>query len=57
VSWIWNIKLRLFIGGPILIVLRVILYLVKSASAVFALPIVGVVLIIARLFYKPVRRQ
>ena len=47
------IKGRLLAMGSILIVLGLILYLVKGATAVLVLPVVGVVLLIAGLLYKP----
>jgi uncharacterized membrane protein HdeD (DUF308 family) len=53
VSWIWNIKLRLLIGGLVLIVLGLVLYLVRGLEAALVLPVVGIVLIIAGVIYKP----
>jgi Flp pilus assembly protein TadB len=57
VSWIWNIKLRLLIGGSVLIVLGLILYLVKGVTAVLVLPVVGVVLLIVGVLYKPRKKK
>ncbi len=53
VSGLFNIKRRLLIGGPILIVLGLIVYLVRGTTAVLALPVIGVVLIIVGVLYKP----
>ncbi len=53
VSWIWNIKLRLLIGGPVLIVLGLVIYLVRGLEAVLILPVVGIILLIAGVLYKP----
>jgi uncharacterized membrane protein HdeD (DUF308 family) len=52
-SGIFNIKRRLLIGGPILIVLGIVIYLLRGIEAVLLLPVIGVVLIIAGVFYKP----
>lgn len=52
-SWIWNIKLRLLIGGPVLIVLGLVLYVVRGLTAALALDAIGVVLLIAGVIYKP----
>lgn len=50
---IWNIKLRLLVGGPILIVLVLILYLARGTELTLVLPVIGVVLLIAGVLYKP----
>jgi len=52
VSWIWNIKLRLLVGGPILIVLGLALYLVRGIEAALILPVVGIVLLIVGVLWK-----
>ncbi len=52
-SGIFNIKRRLLIGGPILIVLGLTIYLLKRTELVLVLPVVGLVLIIAGILYKP----
>jgi uncharacterized membrane protein HdeD (DUF308 family) len=54
---LWNMKLRLLVGGPILIVLGLVLYLVRGTEAVLVLPVVGVVLLIAGVIYKPRRKK
>jgi uncharacterized membrane protein HdeD (DUF308 family) len=53
VSWVWNIKLRLLVGGPVLIVLGLVLYLVRGIEAALVLPVVGIVLLIAGVIYRP----
>ena len=52
-SGIFNIKRRLLIGGLVLIVLGIVIYLVRGIEAVLLLPVIGVVLIIAGVLYKP----
>jgi uncharacterized membrane protein HdeD (DUF308 family) len=53
----WNIKLRLLVGGPILIVLGLVLYLVRGLEAALVLPVVGIVLLIAGVIYKPRKKK
>ena len=55
-SWIWNIKLRLLVGGPILIILGLALYLVRGTQAALVLPVVGIVLLIVGVLWKPRKR-
>jgi len=57
VSWVWNIKLRLLVGGPVLIVLGLVLYLVRGIEAALILPVVGIVLLIAGVIYKPYQKK
>jgi uncharacterized membrane protein HdeD (DUF308 family) len=57
VSWIWNIKLRLLVGGPVLIVLGLVIYLVRGLEAALVLPVVGIVLLIAGVIYKPRKKK
>jgi len=57
VSGIWNIKLRLLIGGPVLIVLGLILFVVRGLTAALALDAIGVVLLIAGVLYKPRKKK
>jgi uncharacterized membrane protein HdeD (DUF308 family) len=57
VSWIWNIKLRLLVGGPVLIVLGLVIYLVRGTELALVLPVVGVVLLIAGVIYKPRKKK
>ena len=54
---IWNIKLRLLIGGPILIVLGLVLYVARGVEAALVLPVVGMVLLIAAILYKPGKKK
>jgi uncharacterized membrane protein HdeD (DUF308 family) len=54
---IWNIKLRLLIGGSVLIVLGLVLYVARGAEAVLVLPVVGIVLLIAGVLYKPGKKK
>ena len=49
----WSLRVRLPIGGCVLIVLGLIIYFVKGFTAVLALPVIGVLLIIAGVLYKP----
>jgi uncharacterized membrane protein HdeD (DUF308 family) len=57
VSWIWNIKLRLLVGGPVLIVLGLVIYLVRGTELALVLPVVGIVLLIAGVIYKPRKKK
>jgi membrane-bound ClpP family serine protease len=58
VDWnIWNMKLRLLVGGPILIVLGLVLYLVRGLEAALVLPVVGIVLLIIGVIYKPRKKK
>ena len=57
VSWIWNIKLRLLVGGPVLIVLGLVIYLVRGTELALVLPVVGIVLLIAGVIYKPRQKK
>ncbi len=52
-SWIWNIKLRLLVGGPILIVLGLVLYIVRGVEATLALVAIGIVVLIVGVLWKP----
>ena len=56
-SWIWNIKLRLLVGGPVLIVLGLVIYLIRGIEAALILPIVGIVLLIIGVIYKPRKKK
>jgi membrane-bound ClpP family serine protease len=57
VSWIWNIKLRLLVGGSVLIVLGLVLYLVRGMEAALILPVVGIVLLTIGVIYKPRKKK
>ena len=56
-SWIWNVKLRLLVGGPILIVLGLVLYFVKGVEATLALVAIGIVLLIVGVLWKPKKKK
>jgi membrane-bound ClpP family serine protease len=47
------IKGRLLVGGCFLIVLGLVLYFVRGIEATLILPVVGIVLLIAGVIYKP----
>jgi membrane-bound ClpP family serine protease len=49
----WSIKGRLPVAGGILIVLGLALFIVRGMEAALILPVVGIVLIIAGVLYKP----
>jgi len=57
VSGIFNIKRRLLIGGSVLIILGLVLYVVKGVEAVLVLPIIGIILLIVGALYKPRQRR
>ena len=52
-SGVFNIKRRLLIGGPVLIVLGLIIYFWRGAELVLILPIIGVIVLILGVLYKP----
>jgi uncharacterized membrane protein HdeD (DUF308 family) len=53
----WRIKGRLLVGGVFLIVLGLVLYLVRGVEAMLVLPVVGIVLLIAGVIYKPRQKK
>jgi hypothetical protein len=53
VSGIFNIKRRLLVGGPILVVVVLAVYLIKGAQLALLLPVIGVVVLILGVLYKP----
>jgi len=53
VSGIFNIKRRLLVGGPILVVVGLAVYLIRGAQLALVLPVIGVVLLILGVLYKP----
>jgi uncharacterized membrane protein HdeD (DUF308 family) len=52
----WRIKGRLLTMGCILIVLGLVLYFARGVEATLVLPIVGIILLIAGVVYKPRKR-
>jgi hypothetical protein len=52
----FNIKRRLLIGGPILIVLGFIIYALRGIEAVRLLPVIGVIVLIIGVIYKPKKK-
>ena len=52
-SGIFNIKRRLLVGGPILIVVGLAVYLIRGAQLALVLPVIGVVVLILGVLYKP----
>ncbi|HTY75185.1 MAG TPA: hypothetical protein VMD05_06435 [Candidatus Nanoarchaeia archaeon] len=56
-SSLWNIKRRLLLGGPILIVLGLVIYLVRGVEFALVLPIIGVVLVVGGILYKPKKKK
>jgi hypothetical protein len=53
----WIIRERLLTMGSILIVLGLILYFARGEEAVLALVAVGIVLLIAGVFWKPRKKK
>jgi len=50
----WNsARAKLLVAGPILIVLGLVLYVVRGDTAVLVFPVIGVILLIAGVIYKP----
>ena len=56
-SGMWNIKRRLLIGGPILIVIGLAIYAIKSITTVLVLPVVGLIVLIIGVLYKPQQKK
>ncbi len=56
-SGIFNIKRRLLVGGPILIVLGLVLYLVRGLEGTLALVAIGIVLIIIGVLWNPKKKK
>ncbi len=52
-SGIFNIKRRLLVGGPILVIVGLAVYLIRGAQLALILPVIGVVLLILGVLYKP----
>ena len=52
-SGIFNIKRRLLVGGPILIVVGLAVYLIRGIQLALVLPVIGVVVLILGVLYKP----
>jgi C4-dicarboxylate transporter len=52
-SGIFNIKRRLLVGGPILVVVGLAVYIIKGAQLALVLPVIGAVLLILGVLYKP----
>lgn len=49
----WSLKWRLPVEGGISIVLGLALFIIRGAEVLLMLPVVGIVLIIAGVLYKP----
>lgn len=54
---LWNIKRRLLIGGVILIVLGLVLYALRGFEVALALPVIGVIVLIIGVIYKPKKKE
>jgi LPXTG-motif cell wall-anchored protein len=54
----WNsARAKLLVVGPILIVLGLVLYIVRGDTAVLVFPVIGIVLLIAGILYKPRKKK
>jgi len=53
----WAIKGRLLVIGCILIVLGLVFFVARGSDAALVLPVIGIVLLIAGLLYKPRKRK
>ena len=53
----WSIKWRLLVGGPILIVLGLVLYVVRGVVAALGLAAVGVILLIIGVVWNLRRKE
>ena len=56
-SVIFDIKRRLLIGGPILIVLGIVIYLLRGTELALILPVIGIVAFIIGVLYKPRKKD
>ncbi len=53
----WMIKGRLLVMGCILIVLGLVVFAVRGVEVALVLPVVGIVLFIAGVIYKPHKKK
>ena len=53
----WAIKGRLLVIGSVLIVLGLVFFVARGSDAALALPVIGIVLLIAGLLYKPRKKK
>ena len=53
----WMIKGRLLVMGCILIVLGLIVFAARGVEAALVLPVIGIVLLIAGVIYKPQQKK
>jgi uncharacterized membrane protein HdeD (DUF308 family) len=53
----WMIKGRLLVMGCILIVLGLVIFVVRGVEAVLALPVVGIILLVIGVTYKPRQKK
>jgi uncharacterized membrane protein HdeD (DUF308 family) len=49
----WMIKGRLLVMGCILIVLGIVVFAARGVETALALPVIGIVLLVAGVIYKP----
>ncbi|MDR1992050.1 MAG: hypothetical protein LBQ98_00875 [Nitrososphaerota archaeon] len=52
----WNIKRRLLIGGPVVIVLGLVLYFMRHMTFALVLPVIGIVVLIVGILYRPKKK-
>ena len=53
----WRIKGRLLVGGPILIILGLVLCVARGIVATLVSVAIGIVLLIAGVLYKPRKKK
>ena len=53
----WAIKGRLLVIGCVLIVLGLVFFVARGSDAALVLPVIGIVLLIAGLLYRPSRKK
>jgi uncharacterized membrane protein HdeD (DUF308 family) len=53
----WMIKGRLLVMGCILIVLGLVVFAARGVEAALVLPVVGIVLLVAGVIYKPRQKK
>ena len=53
----WMIKGRLLVMGCILIVLGIVVFAARGVETALALPVIGIVLLVAGVIYKPRQKK
>ncbi len=54
---LWPLTIRLMIGGIILIVLGLSIFILKGVTLVLALPVVGIILLLIGFLWRPKKKE